>query len=142
MSEIQEPPVDPERSALMGRVGATDSAPEMAVRRAAHSLGYRYRLHRRDLPGTPDLVFPKLRKVILVHGCFWHRHDGCVRSTTPGTRRDFWIAKFEANVERDGRVRRQLEDLGWEVLVVWEWETFDEAELRVRLRKYLSTATP
>lgn len=141
MSESHEPPVDPKRSALMGRVGATNSAPEMAVRRAAHHLGCRYRLHRRDLPGTPDLVFPKLRKVILVHGCFWHRHEGCVRTTTPRTRRDFWLAKFEANVERDARVRHQLEDLGWEVFVVWECETFDEVELRVRLRNFLSTTT-
>jgi DNA mismatch endonuclease (patch repair protein) len=142
MSENQGPPVDPKRSALMGRIGATDTSPEMAVRRAAHNLGYRYRLHRRDLPGTPDLVFPRLRKVILVHGCFWHRHEGCVRTTTPTIRRDFWVAKFEANVERDARVRRQLEELGWEVLVVWECETFDEAQLQVWLRKYLPAAAP
>ncbi len=118
-------PIDAARSALMRRVGGKNTTPERAVRRAAHSLGYRFRVHRRDLPGTPDLTFPRLRKVIFVHGCFWHRHEGCVRTTTPKTRAGYWCEKFEHNIERDRRNIATLSALGWDVLVVWECETFD-----------------
>jgi DNA mismatch endonuclease (patch repair protein) len=108
----------------------------MAVRSAAHRLGYRFRLHRRDLPGTPDLVFPGLRKVIFVHGCFWHRHPNCLRTTTPKTRAAYWAQKFAENIKRDGRVRRQLRAAGWDVLVVWECQTFDHDSLNTRLMTF------
>jgi DNA mismatch endonuclease (patch repair protein) len=129
--------VDPQRSALMARVRGKDSKPEIVVRRSAHALGYRFRLHRRNLPGTPDLVFPRLRKAIFVHGCFWHRHRGCSRTTTPKTRAAFWAEKFADNIKRDARTRRQLRAAGWDVLVVWECETFDRRALTRRLAAFL-----
>lgn len=110
------------RSALMSRIRGRDTGPELAVRRALHAAGHRFRLHRRDLPGRPDIVLPGLRTAVFVHGCFWHRHEGCRNATTPGTRTDFWQAKFAANVERDARVARALEALGWKVVVIWECE--------------------
>lgn len=131
-------PVDPQRSALMARVRGKNSKPEITVRRMAHRLGYRFRLYRRDLPGTPDLVFPKLRKVIFVHGCFWHRHQGCSRTTTPKTRFEYWAEKFKRNMERDAAKQRQLEALGWDVLILWECETFDYDKLSERLIEFLS----
>lgn len=130
-------PVDPIRSALMGRVRQRGTTPEMKVRHAAHVLGYRFRLHRRDLPGTPDLVFPRHRKAIFVHGCFWHRHPACSRTTMPKTRTSYWRTKFADNVARDSRVLTQLRGAGWEVLVVWECETFDEEELSERVQAFL-----
>ena len=130
-------PIDDARSALMRRVRGKDTTPERAVRRAAHSLGYRFRLHRRDLPGTPDLTFPRLRKVIFVQGCFWHRHAGCSRTTTPKTRADYWREKFEQNMERDRRNIAMLRALGWEVLEVWECETLDRTGLLVTLSRFL-----
>ena len=130
-------PIDTARSALMGRVRGKDTVPEHAVRRAVHSLGYRFRLHRRDLPGTPDLTFPRLRKVVFVHGCFWHRHAGCSRTTTPRTRAAYWREKFEQNVERDRRNAAALRALDWEVLVVWECETFDRSGLIAKLSRFL-----
>src|ERR1700693_3779959 len=96
--ESNEALPDPRRSALMARIRGKNTQPEIVVRRAAHALGYRFRLYRPDLPGSPDLVFPRLRKVILVHGCYWHRHPACSRTTTPKTRRSFWAAKFARNV--------------------------------------------
>jgi DNA mismatch endonuclease (patch repair protein) len=130
-------PVDLQRSALMARVRDKNSKPELAVRRLAHRLGYRFRLHVRNLPGTPDLVFPRFRKVIFVHGCFWHRHRGCGRTTTPKTRHAYWAEKFETNIQRDKTKKRQLEALGWKVLVVWECETFDLDALSRRLIAFL-----
>lgn len=131
-------PIDPKRSALMGRVKGKDSKPEMVVRKLVHSLGYRFRLHCRNLPGTPDLIFPRLRKAIFVHGCFWHRHQGCYRTTTPKTRADYWASKFERNIERDALKQRQLRASGWDVLVVWECETFDSDVLSDRLTAFFS----
>lgn len=121
----------------MARIGARDTAPELAVRRLLHRLGYRYRLHRRDLPGTPDICFSGRRKAIFVHGCFWHRHDGCRRTTTPRTRTAFWEDKFRKNVIRDRTNRTDLELLGWETLVVWECETNDIEALAARLVKFM-----
>ena len=108
------------RSALMSRVRATDTRPEIALRRALFAKGLRYRLHRRDLPGTPDIVFPSKRKVVFVHGCFWHRHPGCKYATTPKTNTKFWNDKFHRNVQRDGRNLADLTDLGWEAIVIWQ----------------------
>lgn len=117
-----DPPIRPERSALMARVGQKDTKPELVVRRALHRLGFRFRLHRRDLPGRPDIVLPKYRTAIFVHGCFWHRHPGCRRTTTPKTRTAFWRGKFEANILRDRKATEALEAAGWKVIVVWECE--------------------
>ena len=125
------------RSALMGRIRGVDTGPERTVRRAAHRLGYRYRLHRRSLPGRPDLVFPARKAVIFVHGCFWHRHEGCSKASTPKTRIDFWTGKFARNVERDREVRDRLERAGWRVLVIWECEIRDRARLDTVLRDFL-----
>lgn len=129
--------IDASRSALMRRIRGRDTTPERTVRRAAHALGYRFRLHRRDLPGTPDLTFPRLRKVLFVHGCFWHRHEGCGRTTWPKTRALYWRKKFEENVGRDRRNIAELKALGWDVLVVWECETFDWSKLLALLSEFL-----
>jgi DNA mismatch endonuclease (patch repair protein) len=121
----------------MARIRGAHTTPEKTVRSLAHRSGYRYRLHRRDLPGTPDLVFPRLRKVIFVHGCFWHRHPGCRMTTTPKTRREFWQKKFDGNVRRDARAMERLNESGWEVLVVWECETRSLPTLTRKLDAFL-----
>ncbi|WP_211236919.1 very short patch repair endonuclease [Chitinimonas koreensis] len=117
----------------MRAVRRTNTKPELAARQTLHSLGLRFRLHRKDLPGTPDIVLPKFRTVIFVHGCFWHRHTGCRLTTTPKSNYEFWQRKFEANIERDKRNEAQLEELGWRTLVVWECETQCLTTLRHRL---------
>lgn len=121
----------------MAKVRGKDTHPEMAVRRLLHSLGYRFRLHARALPGSPDLVFARRRKIVLVHGCFWHRHHGCKQATTPKTRAEFWKAKFEANVVRDERNIAELTEMGWDVLVVWECETRNAKLLTPKLTQFL-----
>lgn len=110
------------RSWLMSRVAAKNTTPELAVRRHAHAVGLRFRLHRRDLPGCPDLVFPKYRTVLFVHGCFWHRHEGCSKATMPKSSVEYWNAKFERNKERDAWALRALRNLGWRALILWECE--------------------
>jgi len=130
--------VDPRRSALMARVRQKGSKPELVVRRLVRGLGYRFRLHERGLPGTPDLVFPRRRKAVFVHGCFWHRHRGCPRTTSPKTREAYWSQKFRENSRRDRIKERQLRALNWEVMVVWECETFDADRLSKRLKAFLS----
>lgn len=117
----------------MSRVKGKNTTPEMRVRRCAHALGLRFRLHRKDLPGTPDLVFPKYRTVIFVHGCFWHRHPHCSKASLPKSRVEYWQGKFDANIERDSRVQRELEALGWRVKILWECETRDTDALGKRL---------
>ncbi len=134
-----EAPVDAGRSALMARIRGKDTKPELVVRRLVHAMGYRYRLHRRDLPGSPDLVFKSRRKVVFVHGCFWHRHPGCKKASTPSTRREFWQEKFDQNVERDVRKEIQLMAAGWAVLVIWECQTKDAERLTATLRHFLET---
>ena len=113
----------------MSRVASRHTKPEMTVRRAAHALGLRFRLHRKDLPGTPDLVFPRYRVALFVHGCFWHRHDGCRLASTPKSRTDFWKAKFATNVARDGRTAAALMAAGWRTIIVWECDTRRPDEL-------------
>ena len=113
------------RSEIMSLVRAMGTRPEITVRRLVHGLGYRYRLHSKQLPGRPDLVFGPRRKVIFVHGCFWHRHPGCHLARTPKSRVDFWRAKLDGNRERDLLTQKQLGELGWRSLVVWECELND-----------------
>lgn len=108
------------RRRTMASVKSADTSPELHVRRLVHSLGYRYRLYRADLPGKPDLVFPSRRKIIFIHGCFWHRHACSQGRSMPASNKDQWAAKFTRNMTRDRRVRRQLRNLGWGVLVLWE----------------------
>lgn len=127
-----------ERSMVMARIRGKDTKPELTVRRLVHAMGYRYRLHDRRLPGTPDLVFTGRRKVILVHGCFWHRHESCPLARLPKTRRNFWKPKLEGNKQRDQRKMAELEELGWQVLVVWECETRDKVDLAARVRRFLN----
>lgn len=126
-----------ERSQRMALVRSEDSKPEMRVRCLVHAMGYRYRLHCRDLPGTPDLVFRKRRKVIFVHGCFFHRHEGCSLARLPKSRQDFWVPKLEGNKARDARDIAALVSSGWAVLIVWECETRDKDALAARLRRFL-----
>ena len=125
------------RSRIMAQVKSKDTEPEMTVRRLLHGLGYRYRLHRRDLPGRPDLVFPSRNKVVFVNGCFWHGHSGCVRATVPATNREFWLAKFERNRVRDSCNNALLVDKGWEVMTVWECELRDLPNLADSLVSFL-----
>ena len=125
------------RSEIMSRIRGRDTKPEMVVRRIAHGLGFRFRLHRGDLPGRPDLVFPRYKAVILVHGCFWHRHPGCRYATTPKTRVDYWQKKFDGNVVRDRRNETALSDLGWRTMVIWECETKDHDALAARIEGFL-----
>ncbi len=126
-----------ERSERMGRVRNKDTKPEMHVRRLVHSLGYRYRLHSGRLPGRPDLVFPSRGKVIFVHGCFWHRHEGCSRCRLPKSRLDYWVPKLEKNRLRDAENQAKLLELGWDVLVVWECEVEEAAGLPGRVMNFL-----
>lgn len=129
------------RSWNMSRIGGRDTKPELIVRSLLHRMGYRFRLHRRDLPGSPDIVLPRHRALILVHGCFWHRHPGCRYACMPRTRTEFWKAKFATNVDRDRRQIQQLEILGWRVLVVWECQTRDVPQLVEWLDTRLSPHT-
>ena len=125
------------RSEIMRRIRSKDTSIEMTIRRLVHGMGYRYRLHAKDLPGSPDLVFRGRRKIILVHGCFWHRHRKCPLSSTPKTRVDFWKEKFEKNMVRDRRNLRELKKLGWSILVVWQCEIKDKDKLEKMIRLFL-----
>lgn len=135
---VNHEPISAIRSKIMASVRQVNTKPEMAVRRAAHALGYRFRINRKDLPGSPDVVFPRHKKVIFVHGCFWHRHDGCRHTTTPRTRAEFWQEKFRRNKERDASVESKLEAMGWSVAIVWGCETIDTFSLRKKLVSFLS----
>lgn len=129
------------RSELMAKVHGKNTAPELFVRKTAHSLGYRFRIHRADLPGCPDIVFPSRRKVIFVHGCFWHQHEGCKRASVPKTRQEFWLKKLASNVARDKQNVAALIEAGWEVLVLWECQIRDQGRLVRELRKFLDKST-
>jgi len=113
------------RSWNMSRIKGKNTKPELRVRKMIHKMGYRFRLHRQDLPGCPDIVLPKYGTVIFVHGCYWHRHKGCRLAYTPKSRVAFWTEKFEGNVERDRKHKDELRKLGWNVGVIWECETQD-----------------
>jgi DNA mismatch endonuclease (patch repair protein) len=129
-----------QRSRIMRAVKGADTTPELAVRRLAHGMGFRFRLHRKDLPGRPDLTFPRLRKVIFVNGCFWHGHDCARGARVPVRNRDYWTRKVARNVERDRSALSALQRLGWKSLVVWECEIKDQDRLRRALRRFLGRA--
>lgn len=122
----------------MRSVKQKNTRPEIAVRKLVHALGYRFRLHCERLPGRPDLVLPRRCLAVFVHGCYWHRHEHCQKSSTPSSNVEFWSKKFEANLARDARKHQELEDLGWRVLVVWECETRDLKSLKRRLATELA----
>jgi DNA mismatch endonuclease (patch repair protein) len=121
------------RSQVMARIKGSDTGPELRTRKVAHAIGLRFRLNRRDLPGRPDLVFPKHRVALFVHGCFWHQHPGCRRASRPKSRTDYWEPKLRRNVERDALTAPALEKLGWRTVVIWECETAEPDALAVIL---------
>lgn len=131
--------VSPEtRSKIMAQVRSKDTKPELTVRRLIHGLGYRYRLHRKDLPGRPDLVFPSRRKVIFVNGCFWHNHANCAKVRTPETNREYWVSKLQRNSERDRKNLALLHESGWQTETVWECQLNDLDALAARIVEYLN----
>lgn len=125
------------RRRIMRAIRSRDTKPELALRSMLHARGYRFRLHRRDLPGTPDVVFPARRAAIEVRGCFFHAHPGCPRARVPATRREYWGPKLEANAARDARNARALRRLGWRLMVVWECEMGDAARVMRRAERFL-----
>lgn len=126
----------------MSHIRSKDMAPEIVVRRLVYRMGYRYRLHRSDLPGKPDLVFPSRKKIIFVHGCFWHQHAECKDGHLPKTNLEYWIPKLERNILRDKKVVEELAEMGWNVLVIWECELIDRDRLSNKVNQFLSTNSP
>ncbi|MDR0355819.1 MAG: DNA mismatch endonuclease Vsr [Deltaproteobacteria bacterium] len=126
-----------ERSRVMARVKSENTKPEKTVRSLLHKNGFRFRLHRSDLPGTPDIVLPKLKTVIFVHGCFWHRHPGCKKASTPVSNADYWNRKFAGNQARDAQNVAKLQEAGWRPIIVWECELRDLCALEKRLTSLL-----
>lgn len=123
----------------MSLVSDKNTKPETVVRSLLHRMGYRFRLHKKDLPGKPDITLPKYKKVIFVHGCFWHGHVGCSRSKRPATNRDFWREKLDKNIERDKVTVNALNQLGWEVLVVWSCEVKDTNKMKTKILSFLDS---
>lgn len=130
------------RSEIMARISSKDTKPEMLIRRMLHRLGYRYALHNRKLAGAPDLVFPSRKKIIFVHGCFWHQHKGCIDGRMPKSREDYWKPKLLRNVERDRRNISKLRRSGWGVLKVWDCDTANTETLLGRLVRFLGPPRP
>jgi DNA mismatch endonuclease (patch repair protein) len=129
------------RSENMRRICSKDTGPEMIVRRLVHGMGYRYRLHRKDIPGKPDLVFPGLRKVIFIHGCFWHQHSECREGRFPKSNDAYWLPKLEGNKARDAIALEKISAMGWDAFVVWECETKQLSDLAVRIRNFLTNGS-
>ena len=127
------------RSWMMSKVKSKDTNPEMIVRRIVFMMGFRYRLHQKNLPGSPDLVLKSRRKIIFVNGCFWHRHEGCAKAALPNSRVEFWTNKLERNQERDAENVEKLDADGWSVLTVWECETNDQIMLENMIKQFLVT---
>jgi DNA mismatch endonuclease (patch repair protein) len=130
------------RSWIMSQVRDRDTEPELLVRSLIHGMGYRFRLHVRDLPGNPDIVLPRHEKVVFVHGCFWHGHKGCKRAARPSANKKFWEKKLSGNVERDKKKVRELRKLGWKVLVVWQCELRNLDKLTAKLERFLVETRP
>ena len=122
--------VSEQRSRNMSAIKSKNTKPEIAVRKVLHSMGYRFRLHGKDLPGSPDIILPKYKTVIFVHGCFWHRHENCKYVTTPKTREEFWNNKFRSNIERDLEIQEKIKNLNWRSVVIWECEIKNKENLR------------
>lgn len=127
------------RSAIMSRIGGRSTRPEMVVRKIVSSLGFRYRLHLRDLPGCPDLAFIGKKKAVFVHGCFWHQHSGCPRSAKPTTNIEFWKQKLQTNTERDRRALSALDEMGWSWLTIWQCEMKDLDHVTARLKEFIQS---
>lgn len=128
-----------QRSRNMAAIKSGNTKPEMVVRSLLYRLGYPFRLHRKDLPGKPDIVLPKYHTVIFIHGCFWHRHKNCRNASTPKTNTKFWEKKFNDNIKRDKAVRKKLSDMGWLVFTIWECETKDHSELETKIKSFFSS---
>jgi DNA mismatch endonuclease (patch repair protein) len=126
------------RSQIMSRIRGYDTKPELTVRSIVHRMGFRFRSHGEDLPGNPDIVLPKHKKVIFIHGCFWHGHKGCKRSKRPSTNVSFWQDKLDKNIERDKRQQRELRKLGWKYLIIWQCEINRPNLLRNNIKRFLS----
>ena len=120
----------------MSRIKSRDTKPELRVRSLLHKLGYRFRLNRKDLPGCPDIVLPKYKKIIFVHGCFWHRHENCKFAYTPKSRKEFWMNKFKQNIEQDKKVTDILLNAGWDVNIIWECEIKKDATLHDKIKSF------
>ena len=125
--------VSEQRSRNMSAIKSKNTKPEIKVRKVLHSMGYRFRLHSKDLPGSPDIVLPKYKTVIFVHGCFWHRHKNCKYASTPKTRQEFWNKKFKTNIERDLEIQDKIKNLDWRSVVIWECETKNIENLRHKI---------
>jgi len=125
------------RSWNMSRIRSKDTKPEIIVRSLLHKMGYRFRLYRKDLPGKPDIVLPKYKIVIFVHGCFWHRHKGCKRCTTPTTNQKYWLPKLEHNIAKDKENRKKLKSLGWQSIIVWECEVKNKVKIAEKLHRLI-----
>jgi len=121
----------------MSAIKSKNTKPEIAVRKLLYSMGYRFRLHRKDLPGSPDIVLPKYKTVIFVHGCFWHRHENCKYASTPKTRKEFWESKFKANIQRDKEIQKKIKNIGWQSVVIWECEVKNKSFLTKMLMREL-----
>ena len=128
-----------QRSKVMSRVRNRDTEPELRIRKLVFSMGYRYRLYRQDLPGKPDLVFSRKKKIIFVHGCFWHGHTGCPNYRPPKSNLDFWIPKINKNKANDLKVKRLLRKQGWHLLILWECQLVDENKIRARIGRFLES---
>ena len=125
--------VSEQRSRNMSAIKSKNTKPEIKVRKILHSMGYRFRLHSKDLPGSPDIVLPKYKTVIFVHGCFWHRHENCKYASNPKTRKEFWENKFKANIKRDLEIQEKIKNIEWRSVVIWECETKDVENLKAKI---------
>ena len=130
--------VSEQRSRNMSAIKSKNTKPEIKVRKVLHSMGYRFRLHSKDLPGSPDIVLPKFKTVIFVHGCFWHRHENCKYASTPKTRKEFWESKFKANVKRDLEIQEKIKNIGWKYVVIWECEARNIESIEEKIKRFLN----
>ncbi len=130
--------VSEQRSRNMSAIKSKNTKPEIAVRKLLHSMGYRFRLHRKDLPGSPDIVLPKYKTIIFVHGCFWHRHENCKYASTPKTRKEFWENKFNANKIRDQKILKEIKNLGWKFIIIWECEARNIRSIEEKIKRFLN----
>ncbi len=130
--------VSEQRSRNMSAIKSKNTKPEIKVRKILHSMGYRFRLHSKGLPGSPDIVLPKYKTVIFVHGCFWHRHENCKYASTPKTRQEFWENKFNANKIRDQKILKEIKSLGWKFIIIWECEARNIQSIEEKIKRFLN----